>query len=143
MEEKGAGVNVTDIYGQTPLTLSCRNDNSDIIRLLIEKGADVNASDHDGQTPLMWSCANNNSDIVRLLIERGANVNVSNEKEQTLLILSFKGEEVNVRDFEGMTALSYASKNGFLEIVEELILNGAGVILADTNGKTPLINVLH
>jgi ankyrin repeat protein len=48
------------------------------------------------------------------------------------------GNQVNVPDREGRTALFYAAQDGELEIVAELISSGANVNAQDRTLKTPL-----
>ena len=55
--DAGAGINVTDVRGMTPLMLAVATDrqNIDVIRLLIARGADVNAKSLAGETALDWA----------------------------------------------------------------------------------------
>ena len=55
--DAGAGINVPDVRGMTPLMLAVANDrqNIDVIRLLIARGADVNAKSLAGETALDWA----------------------------------------------------------------------------------------
>ncbi|MDX1924385.1 MAG: ankyrin repeat domain-containing protein [Rickettsiaceae bacterium] len=41
---RGADVNPTDQFGNTPLSLACRNNNTDLAQFLIERGVDVEIS---------------------------------------------------------------------------------------------------
>ena len=55
--DAGAGVNVADVRGMTPLMLAVATDrqNIDVIRMLIARGADVNAKSLAGETALDWA----------------------------------------------------------------------------------------
>ena len=55
--DAGAGINVPDVRGMTPLMLAVATDrqNIDVIRLLIARGADVNAKSLAGETALDWA----------------------------------------------------------------------------------------
>jgi ankyrin repeat protein len=55
--DAGAGINVPDVRGMTPLMLAVATDrqNIDVIRLLIARGADVNAKSAAGETALDWA----------------------------------------------------------------------------------------
>lgn len=45
-------INQKDIYGNTPLHLSCEEDRQDVAILLVENGADVEIKNRGNQTPL-------------------------------------------------------------------------------------------
>jgi len=55
--DAGAGVNVADVRGMTPLMLAVATDrqNINVVRLLIARGADVNAKSIAGETALDWA----------------------------------------------------------------------------------------
>ena len=48
------------------------------------------------------------------------------------------GENINIQDEDGATALIYASYNGNMEVVRELIKYGANINIKDKYGKTAL-----
>lgn len=78
--EKGADVNHTDDFGNTPLLLG---RGMDILKVLVEAGADVNARNQDGDTPLHKALMRRSSQEAQYLIKKGANVNVANEEQVT------------------------------------------------------------
>ncbi len=49
------------------------------------------------------------------------------------------GNDINVRDPDGRTALMYAAFNGHADIMEKLISNGAKINLTDNFGRTALM----
>ncbi len=53
-----------------------------------------------------------------------------------------QGQDVDALDREGRTALFYACKNGDMDLVEELIRDGANVDAQDRNLKIPYISLL-
>ena len=98
---KGAEVDVRDRNGMTPLLLAARKGNSETVRLLLAHGANVNAQDYYlAWTPLILASALGHKKVVKLLLEHGA--------------------DIDIKDQNGMTALKYAVKNGYKEIVELL-----------------------
>jgi ankyrin repeat protein len=102
--EGGADVNKPTPYGTTPLQRAVDKGCKDIVELLIAYGADVNARDNWNWMPL-HSAVYKTKDMVELLIANGANV--------------------NAKDGGGRTALWYAQKEGYTEIIELLRKHGA------------------
>ena len=76
-----AGVDVNYFYpqasshydGMTCLLYASKNDNLELVRLLIDYGADINARNKDGATAFSIAQNNGNTQICDFLIERGAN----------------------------------------------------------------------
>jgi ankyrin repeat protein len=101
--QSGFDVNATDKDGYSALHF-CRK--LDIAKLLHDHGADVNAqATNDGVTPLMKASHEGYDDVARLYLEKGA--------------------QVNIRNVEGLTALTLARMKGRDKIVEMLIRHGA------------------
>jgi len=155
----GADVNAIDHEGNTPLHHAVYNDQTEIIRLLIDKGAEVNgkrkAANHEkGVAPLHTATWRSTIETMELLIDNGADVNMKRAdgaialhyavwfglKEKAEFLLS-KGSDVKARDGnnEGATPLHVAvwksPNNG---IVELLIENEADVNDKNNSGETPL-----
>ena len=132
-------------YGTTPL-FWLRNDDIEIVKLLIEKGADVNVTIEKGydvkfnkngsstrifpeSTPLHVAFLNNHLKIAKLLIENGADVNARYKSGKTLLH--------EVKNIQSMF-LDVAFLNNHLKNIKFLIDNVADVNARDKSGKTPL-----
>ena len=64
-------------FGETTLTRTLRNGNSDILRLLIESGVDVNAASPFGLTPLSTAVVGGHTEIAKLLREAGADMKIA------------------------------------------------------------------
>ena len=64
--------------GMTSLLHAAKNDNFDLVKLLVEHGADINAKNKDGGTALSFAQMNNNSQMSGFLIDNGANKNIGN-----------------------------------------------------------------
>jgi uncharacterized protein len=99
--QNGARINSTERRGFAPLHIACRNNHSEIAKLLLEQGADINIS-KDGWTPLHSACLLNNPIIVKLLLEHDA--------------------DINCKDQDGETAFDYAKSlefNGIINLFSE------------------------
>lgn len=74
----GAPIDGEDGYGETPLRLAARQDNSQVLAWLLDHGASVDRAGRDGATALiraLWSYHPDDSGCVALLMSRGANPN--------------------------------------------------------------------
>ncbi len=117
---QGAGVEARNDFGNTPLLVACQFGNVAVIQLLIDNNADVNASRTGaGHTPLAMCVSN--MQIVKVLLANGA--------------------RINAQDKQGQTALMFASRDVFeqiIPVIELLLKHGANAKLKDKNGKTAL-----
>jgi hypothetical protein len=78
----------------------------------------IHAVDRDGHTAALAAAATNQAAVIRVLAERGANL--------------------NVQDYEGMTALHVAVETSSLAAGVELLRLGADPNVTTTGRKTPL-----
>lgn len=111
----GAIVNVVDT-GTFVLTSDLR-----IMQYLLDYGASATRSGRNGFPPLVYLSRGDKGehvDKLQLLLDHGADVNATGPK--------------------GRTALHYAAKAGFLNVIRLLLDNGADASLRDDEGNTPL-----
>jgi ankyrin repeat protein len=119
----GSNVNKASKLSQPdiiPLCFACKNQNIELIQILLDSGADINIVDDEqlGTTPLIIACQQGNTDIVRLLLDSGANINLDCEL--------------------GFTPLTNACAYEQIEIVRLLVERGADVNLPCLEGENPL-----
>ncbi len=142
-----------DSYGNTPLHHACWNDQSEVVKVLLEKDPEsVNKLNDDGESPLLLTVRKSNLMIAELLLSAGAKTDIANQAlltagagidqkafdGQTPLILAARnakndftamliesGANVNAVDNDQHSALYYASEAGYTEIVEQLLVAGA------------------
>ncbi len=65
-------MNAKDDNGNPALFWTILEDNSEIVRILVDAGADVNAKDDNGRSMLYWARIKDNAEIAGLLTEAGA-----------------------------------------------------------------------
>lgn len=128
-----------------------RNENPEVIRLLIRWGADVNAkSGFDLRTPLHAAASSNNGAITSLLLEHGANIHVKDRYGETPLHRAARSNDVAVvsllieqwpnihsKNDWGETPLHLAAEQNGAAVVSLLIEQGANIHAKDDSGETP------
>ena len=100
------GLDVKD-KKETILIAPAMNGALDIVQFLLTKGADANLPDEIGYTPLMHAVLTESSSLalVKLLLEHGA--------------------DAKVKAKDGLTALSFAKRKGWSEVITLLTKAGA------------------
>jgi ankyrin repeat protein len=104
LEDDGAGITPEDAEAATatPLALAVANKDFNMIKELYKKRVDFNTLDKEGEmNVLMRAVMQNDIKLVDVLLKYNADPNVYNTK--------------------GETALSYASKHGYVDIVRSLV----------------------
>ena len=149
--ENGAGVDVKNDDGRTPLSWAAANGHSEVAKLLLQAGAEVDAEDKWGGTPLILAAMNGHSGVVELLLHAEAEVDAKDNEGWTPLIsaamnghswvvelLLHPEAEVDAKNDEGWTPLILAAMNGHSGVVELLLHAEAEVDAKDNKGRTPL-----
>ncbi len=157
---KGADVNAKeDTFGATPLHMvfNILGNDKDIVKILVDHGANVNAKmDDGGVTPLHMAADNGLKDIIEFLISKGVDINgtdniggtalhhlAQEDQEDNVEMIEFllsKGANINAKDYTtGGTPLHYAALNGYKNMVEFLIANGADAFSKALEEATPLM----
>jgi len=104
-------INTQDAHDYVIKSIADPNKNHFVLQVF-EKGLNVNIKDGSGKTPLMAASENGNHEVFKFLIKRGADVNTEFHSSWT---------------HKTWTALSYAAVGGHLEMVKQLLKNGAKV----------------
>ncbi|HKH71191.1 MAG TPA: ankyrin repeat domain-containing protein [Vicinamibacterales bacterium] len=152
----GGDANTTDISGDTVLMAAVRAGSIDAVRALLDAGAQVNTAEPQvGHTALMWAVREDRPELVSLLLTRGATVDVKTRTGSQPAArppgagggshgvgivrggVPPQGEQPPAPG--GMTALSFAAREGRLGAARLLLDAGADVNAGEANGISPLV----
>ena len=100
------------------LAEAAKENNTELIELLLAAGANVNSKDNNGNTPLTQAAKNGSKESMKLLLTAGANANLVDNK--------------------GYSPLAQAAENGHIECVKLLLAAGVNVNSRNNDGNTPL-----
>jgi ankyrin repeat protein len=141
--------------GTTPLLRAAIGADVEAARLLLEHGALVDLPSVHGITPLMAAAGHTSRgfgtdqrlnaeqaqaqaiELIDLFLAAGADVNarITDDSSRTANV----GRQPNaVTERKGQTALYGAAKNGWADVVEHLLANGADPNISDALGRTPV-----
>ncbi|HEX6217627.1 MAG TPA: ankyrin repeat domain-containing protein [Vicinamibacterales bacterium] len=162
----GADPKALTSNGATALMIAAAGGDAKTITALVENGSDINAKDTvKGETPLMFAAAFNRLEAVKLLLARGAD-HKATTKVVDLFALTAPEEEQMARQSGraaparadiagatrayrynelissqgGMSALHFAAREGFTDVVKALVEGGAELNQANAGDRTtPLL----
>ncbi|XP_053683490.1 transient receptor potential cation channel subfamily A member 1 [Sabethes cyaneus] len=158
-QEKRISLCCTDIQKMTPLHCAAMFDHPEIVEYLIHEGADINALDKENRSPLLLSASRGGWRTVMILIRLGANIALRDINSRNVLHLviinggrldDFAKEVsctqsethllqlLNEKDKTGCSPLHYASREGHIRSLENLIRLGACINLKNNNNESPL-----
>jgi ankyrin repeat protein len=139
--------------GTTPLLRAALGADIEAARLLVARGALVDLPTVHGITPLMAAAGMSLGrfdqrpdpqqgqaraiELIDLFLAAGADVNakITDDSSRTANV----GRQPNaVSERKGQTALFGAAKNGWADVVEHLLANGADPNVSDALGRTPV-----
>jgi ankyrin repeat protein len=152
----GADANGTDISGDTVLMAAARAGNADAVRALLDAGAKVDTAEPQvGHTALMWAVREDRPELVKILLAKGASLELKTRTGARPAArppgagggshgvgivrggVPPQGEQTPAPG--GMTALSFAAREGRLDAARLLIDAGADVNAPEANGIGPLL----
>ncbi|CAH0547388.1 unnamed protein product [Brassicogethes aeneus] len=155
-EEKLTCLASCDIQKMTPLHCAAMFDHPDIVEFLILEGADKNCMDKEKRSPLLLAALRGGWRTVHTLIRLGADINIKDVNRRNVLHLvvmnggrlkQFAEEAnsqtnllqlLNEKDITGCSPLHYASREGHIRSIENLIKLGACINLKNNNNESPL-----
>ncbi|XP_035826421.1 transient receptor potential cation channel subfamily A member 1 [Aplysia californica] len=148
-----AAVFTTDAMKMTPLHRAALFNHTHVMQHLLEHGADIDSRDSVERTPLLLAASKGCWGTVQLLVSNGADVHVKDKNHRNFLHLAIKfggkleqigGDFVkdiknlqNERDDFGCTPVHYASREGHLLALDDLIRMGAVLNLKNNQKQSP------
>jgi serine/threonine-protein phosphatase 6 regulatory ankyrin repeat subunit B len=104
----------------TPLHITCGNTSESLTNLLLKYGANPAAKDENDRTPLMHASKHEHSiNIIKRLVKA---------KKQIL----------DIDDHDSNTAVHFAAENGRTDNLEQLVWEGAEIMVKNCKEETPL-----
>ncbi|XP_058822885.1 ankyrin repeat domain-containing protein 27-like [Topomyia yanbarensis] len=117
-------VDIVDAKNWTALHYAAANGHQNLLLLLLHAGININSTSNDQHTSLHLACLNGHGGCVKALLYFAEHMKIHVDIDgQTQL---------------GQTALHYASKWGFTDIVDTLLEHSASVNIANRLGATPM-----
>ena len=152
--QRGGDFNALTADGSSLLMLAIDQDCEACVQTLLKSGINIHVVNQNGQSALSSAIISGDTELAIELLNRGASLeSYTNPARYTLLmqaastgqdklvkVISEKHPEmVNAQDNEGMTALMYSAKEGFLSTAEILLEKGGRKDLANKKGETASI----
>jgi ankyrin len=133
--------------GYTPLGLAAKKGHARIAELLLRAGAYPDLKSNDGNTPLFLAARFDHADVIRVLLPFKPDFRIHNKgfiepMEFNMFVLSerpyFAKIDLNVYDYNGITALGVAALENNVASLKLLLEGGAEVGYLD-RGNLPAI----
>jgi ankyrin len=129
--------------GETVLMTASRVGNLEAVRLLLDHGANPNAKEsYKGQTALMWAASEGHADVIKALLAKGADPKMLSDDRDTTLPKLPAGSPVAPVSRGGLTALSFAARQGQIDAVNALVEGGSNINQRDVDGNSALVLAL-
>ena len=130
-------INFTDERDRTPLSVAIKNNNLDIVEILVRFGANINPS--SGESPLAIAIKRGNEDMIDFFLSEGSDPNgppltyaIKLRLPNIINKLVLHGAKINYKNvgmfvfkpriqFIGISPLEYAVMHGTYEIIKQLL----------------------
>lgn len=130
LSARGINLDLRAKNGNTALMIAAFKKNKQAVEVLLANGAQVN---NEGWTALHYAAAAGETEIVQLLIEKSAEVDATSPNMTTPLMMAAgsgniytvkalldAGADLNLANEQGLTAIDFAKRGGYQDIVDGL-----------------------
>ena len=133
-EEKRAAV--LALMAEYSVLCAVATGKADLVAAAVAKGCNMHDTDQEGNSCLHIAAAQGSNEILRILLNAGAKVSAKNKWCKTALDVATNDEvKAALRQHGARHSLFYAAEQGMLELVADLIKEGANVNERNQNGK--------
>lgn len=146
--QRGVDVDTADSSGNTLLSIAARNDNRQMLEMLLANKANTLNINKYGDSATMLAAIDGHLEAVKMLAAAGADLDpvgwtpliyaAFNGHVDILRFLLDQDVDIDAQSANGTTALMAASRNGHLAAVTLLLERKANPDLANQKGKTAL-----
>lgn len=150
--DSGADIDSRDNkMNRSPIFMATIENQTSVIKFLLERGANPNPREENGATPLMKSIEFGNFEAVKELVVAGAELDARTDTGDCALLMAVRagnekiarflvehGADANIAGSNGSTALHIAAGGSMDKLVFFLVENGADVNVKGEGGNTPL-----
>ncbi|GFO37455.1 transient receptor potential cation channel subfamily a member 1-like protein [Plakobranchus ocellatus] len=152
--ENHARIDAVNSDQATALHRAAALNKVEVVKFLVDRGARINRRDKDNYTPLLLAATYGNVETVELLLEKGADYTVVDKYDKTAIFMASEENKLAVlqkllSDFKvkilidesdcyDNSPLHIAAQQGFLDIVQCLLRNGADLDNKNEEEETPL-----
>ena len=149
--ENKANIDSVDEKGNTPLMCACENKHEETALFLIHSKANLNIFNNEKNSPLHSAVRNNFIRIIEEGIKRGCDLNIIDKNDNTPLIeasrignteiiklLANNRANVNSQNILGQTALYFAVKGQYTDLVIFLLGKGADYRIPTLSKELPI-----
>ncbi len=137
--DAGANKDYQGSSGWTPLHRAVSSRRTEVVKLLLNAGANIKLKNNKNQTPLDMARERKRTEIIKLLTPL-KNIHEAVRAGRLWEVKRFidQGQNIEIKDHQGNSALMMAVQHGHIDIVYFLLEKGASRSLKNNKNQTPL-----
>ena len=136
--QAGSDVNTPDSFGNTALSYAAKQGCTKCVNMVIRAGADANAP-HGDLNQLLLAARNNDEKQIHTLLQAGIDVNMKDFEGQSALMFAVENHSNDILKLFFETEYGSTFHDAASQCLHLLLERGADVNIRDISGSTPLI----